>query len=105
MTSPAPATCGTTTGDLVWLSGPSALDNSSIPIHRQLWTSQIALPATSSEDPGPFLVTGSGHGTFLGQVRGHPRINPGDLPGYQTLLAHLPDQKLDLAVLCYEEAL
>ena len=29
---------------------------------------------------------------------------PNSLPGYQTLLAYLPDQELDLAVLCNEEA-
>jgi len=51
------------------------------------------------------VVTGYGYGTFLGRVRGHQaRINPGAMPGYQTLLAYLPDQELDLAVLCNEEA-
>lgn len=58
-----------------------------------------------SSTPGPVVLTGYGYGTVLGLVRGHEaRMNPGDLPGYQTLLAYLPDQDLDLAVLCNEEA-
>lgn len=70
----------------------------------QLWTRHATLPRTG---PGsePVDVTGYGYGTFTGTVLGYPaRINPGDGPGYQTLLAYLPDQELDLVVLCNEEA-
>lgn len=49
-------------------------------------------------------MTAYGYGTFLGRVLGHrARIHPGDNPGYQTLLAHLPDLDLDLAVLANED--
>lgn len=38
-------------------------------------------------------------------MRGHPaRIHPGDNPGYQSLLAYLPDQDLDVVVLANDEA-
>ncbi len=96
----------TTTGDLVRLgqvlrAGQLLATQSA----TQLWTGHTALPATSAANPEPVVVTGYGYGTFLGRVRGHQaRINPGDMPGYQTLLAYLPDQELDLAVLCNEEA-
>lgn len=95
----------TTTGDLVHLSqalrtGQLLTTQSS----AQLWTRRAVL-AASDTDPGPVVVTGYGYGTFFGRVRGHQaRINPGDMPGYQTVLAHLPDHELDLAVLCNEEA-
>jgi hypothetical protein len=45
-----------------------------------------------------------GYGTFLGHVKGQPaRSHPGDNPGYQSLLAYLPDNDLDLAVLSNED--
>ena len=70
----------------------------------QLWTRHAALPA-GEPDGG----TDRGDGVRLRHLprpgpRPQARINPGDMPGYQTLLAHLPDQDLDLAVLCNEEA-
>jgi CubicO group peptidase (beta-lactamase class C family) len=95
----------TTTGDLVRLG--QALRTGQLLTTQsaaQLWTCRTAL-AAADPDPGSVVVTGYGYGTFLGRVRGHQaRINPGDMPGYQTLLAYLPDQELDLAVLCNEEA-
>lgn len=95
----------TTAGDLVRLN--QALRSGRL-LPREdadrLWTPQITLP-TADTHPGPVEPTGYGYGTFLGRVRGHAaRINPGDGPGYQTLLAYLPDQELDLVVLCNEEA-
>ena len=46
-----------------------------------------------------------GFGTFLGTVKGHrAHINPGDNPGYQSLLAHLLDEDLDVVVLANDEA-
>ena len=46
-----------------------------------------------------------GYGTFLGRLEGREaRINPGDNPGYQSLLAYLPDDDVDLAGLCNEDA-
>ena len=95
----------TTAGDLVRLN--QALRSGRLLPREyadQLWTPQVTLP-TAHTDPGPVVPTGYGYGTFLGRVRGRgARINPGDGPGYQTLLAYLPDQELDLAVLCNEEA-
>ena len=95
----------TTTGDLVRLG--QALRTEQLLKTRsatQLWTCHTALAATNTT-PGAVAMMGYGYGTFLGHVRGHKaRINPGDMPGYQTLLAYLPDQELDLAVLCNEEA-
>lgn len=69
-----------------------------------LWTRNAAVPDSNAR-PGPVVVTEYGYGTFLGRIHGHDaRINPGDMPGYQTLLAYVPEQELDLAVLCNEEA-
>jgi CubicO group peptidase (beta-lactamase class C family) len=96
----------TTTGDLIRLA--QALRTEQLLKVRsatQLWTRHSELPAPLGASPEPFVVAGYGYGTFLGQVCGHQaRINPGDMPGYQTLLAYLPDQDLDLAVLCNEDA-
>ncbi|MCE0539577.1 beta-lactamase family protein [Kineosporia rhizophila] len=62
-----------------------------------LWKPQVAL----SEQNG---AAAYGYGTFVGQVRGHAAwFVPGDNPGYQSLLAHLPDSRLDLVVLCNDE--
>lgn len=70
----------------------------------RLWTPQAVLPPADS-GAGAVDVTGYGYGTFTGTILGRPaRINPGDGPGYQTLLAYLPDAELDLVVLCNEEA-
>ena len=84
----------TTTGDLVRLN--QALRAGAVVSTRSaalLWTQHAALPAGEPRQPGPMTLTGYGYGTFLGQVRGHrARVNPGDMPGYETLLAHLPDQ-------------
>lgn len=94
----------TTTGDLVRLL--QALRAGAVVPTRSaelLWTQHVALPA-GDPGTGAMTLTGYGYGTFLGQVRGHrARVNPGDMPGYQTLLAHLPDSDVDLAVLCNEE--
>lgn len=50
-------------------------------------------------------MVGYGYGTFAGTLLGRPaRLNPGDAPGYQTLLAYLSDDDLDVVVLCNEEA-
>ena len=70
----------------------------------QLWTVHATVPRTGTP-PGPIDVTSYGYGTFLGTVLAHPaRINPGDGPGYHTLMAYLPDEQLDVVVLCNEEA-
>lgn len=70
----------------------------------QLWTSQARL-GDSSDAASPVRVAAYGYGTFLGRIHDQAaRINPGDNPGYQSLLAYLPDLNLDLAVLCNEEA-
>ncbi|GAA1437003.1 hypothetical protein GCM10009616_38010 [Microlunatus lacustris] len=96
----------TTTGDLVRLNQALRSDHLLNPRSAaQLWTRHTTLPAPSSTTPEPVVMTGYGYGTFLGRIRGHQaQINPGDMPGYQTLLAHLPNHELDLAVLCNEEA-
>lgn len=94
----------TTAGDLVRLNQALRSGRLLPPEYAdRLWTSQVSLP-TADADPGPVVPTGYGYGTFLGRIRGHEaRINPGDMPGYQTLLAYLADQQLDVAVLCNEE--
>jgi CubicO group peptidase (beta-lactamase class C family) len=96
----------TTTGDLVRLSQALRAGQLLTTLSAtQLWTGHTAVPAANGTNPGPVVVTEYGYSTFLGRVRGQQaRINPGDMPGYQTLLAYLPDQELDLAVLCNEEA-
>ena len=96
----------TTTDDLVRLS--QALRSGQLlkaQSSARLWTRHAVLATDEPVGSGPIVMTGYGYGTFLGRVRGHQaRINPGDAPGYQTLLAHLPDHELDVAVLCNEEA-
>jgi CubicO group peptidase (beta-lactamase class C family) len=95
----------TTAGDLIRLS--QALRTGQLIAPRsatQLWSPHATL-RTAASNPGPVVVTSYGYGTFLGEVLGHrARINPGDNPGYQSLLAYLPEHDIDLAVLCNEEA-
>ena len=63
--------------------------------------------ASVGPDPaskGPVVVEAYGYGTFVGRVGGPGAHQPRDNPGYQSLLAHLPEEDLDLAVLCNEDA-
>ncbi len=69
----------------------------------QLWTPHVEIEG--SDNGGPMVKDAYGYGTFLGRLEGRgARINPGDNPGYQSLLAYLPDDDVDLAVLCNEDA-
>jgi len=69
----------------------------------RLWTPYATVPG--SDVVQPVVTQAYGFGTFLGTVKGHrARINPGDNPGYQSLLAHLPDEDLDVVVLANDEA-
>jgi len=53
---------------------------------------------------GPATATGYGYGYFTGTVLGHRAwFHPGDNPGYQSFLAHLPDLEVSVAVLCNHE--
>lgn len=70
---------------------------------EQLWTPRAVTPSAGHE--GAVVTEAYGYGTFLGRVRGRPaRIHPGDNPGYQSLLAYLPDEELDVVVLGNDEA-
>lgn len=98
----------TTTSDLVRLNQALRAGVLLRPeVADRLWTPYAQVgPAPAADGPvGPVVVEAYGYGTFLGRVAGHrARINPGDNPGYQSLLAHLPGEDLDLAVLCNEDA-
>ena len=93
----------TTVDDLIALS--QALRTGAVlreDVAAKLWTPQ-ATTERSRED-GPVVNHAYGYGTFLGHVKARPgRIHPGDNPGYQSLLAYLPDDNLDLVVLCNED--
>lgn len=93
----------TTVGDLTTLS--QALRTGAVlreEVAAQLWAPHAATGRTGED--GPVVHHAYGYGTFLGQVGGRPaRVHPGDNPGYQSLLAHLPDDDLDLVVLCNED--
>lgn len=68
-----------------------------------LWTRHAELDPPDPADQ-PTSASAYGYGTFLGRVLGHDAwYVPGDNPGYQSLLAHLPDLGVDLAVLGNEE--
>lgn len=70
----------------------------------RLWTGHAEL---DPPDPTDQLLAagGYGYGTFLGRVAGHEAwYVPGDNPGYQSLLAHLPHLDLSIAVLGTEQA-
>ncbi len=96
----------TTVGDLVRLN--QALRSGRVlrpEVASQLWTAHAELPRTPAAGDQPMVVEAYGYGTFLGRLAGRPaRINPGDNPGYQSLLAYLPDRDVDLAVLANEDA-
>lgn len=95
----------TTAGDLVRLNQALRAGDLLRPdVAERLWTPYASVgPDPASK--GPVVVEAYGYGTFVGRVGGHrARINPGDNPGYQSLLAHLPEEDLDLAVLCNEDA-
>lgn len=93
----------TTTGDL--LAFAAALHDGRLlaPASRQAMTTRhTSVPAT--RPPGPVDATGYGYGTFLGTVAGRAaQFHPGDNPGYTSLLARLPEQQLDVAVLCHDD--
>jgi len=93
----------TTAGDLVRLS--QALRAGVLLGERgaeRLWTPYAVVPGAPAG--GPVVPQAYGFGTFLGTVKGRQaRINPGDNPGYQSLLAHLPDEDLDVVVLANDE--
>ncbi len=95
----------TTVGDLVRLHQALRSDRVLRPdVAALLWVPHAQLVRTSPPDPGPVVTDAYGYGTFLGRVRGHrARLNPGDNPGYQSLLAHLPDTDVDLAVLTNDD--
>ena len=97
----------TTTADLIRLN--EALRSGQVigtSTAEQLWTAHAEIPATEADTGEDLIVTEAyGYGTFLGRIAGQTaRINPGDNPGYQSLLAYLPDRETDLAVLCNEGA-
>jgi CubicO group peptidase (beta-lactamase class C family) len=93
----------TTVGDLIVLS--QALRTGVVlgdTVAAQLWTPQVTVGRSGAV--GPVVNHAYGYGTFLGSVQGRPaRIHPGDNPGYQSLLAYLPDADLDCVVLCNED--
>lgn len=71
-------------------------------VAAQLWTPHVTIER--SGEVGPVVNDAYGYGTFLGHVKGQPaRIHPGDNPGYQSLLAYLPNTGLDCVVLCNED--
>ena len=95
----------TTTVDLVRLAQALREGDLLAPASAaRLWTPHARLPG--SRDTGsPLRMEAYGYGTFLGQLGGRTaRMNPGDNPGFQSLLAYLPDDDLDLAILCKEDA-
>lgn len=94
----------TTTDDLVRLNQAIRAGQLIEPeAAAQLWTPHVEIGG--SDDDGPIVMDAYGYGTFLGRLNGREaRINPGDNPGYQSLLAYLPDNGVDLAVLCNEDA-
>ena len=94
----------TTTVDLVRLARALRAGDLLAPASAaRLWTPHARLPA--SDDPGALRMEAYGYGTFLGRLGGRrARMNPGDNPGFQSLLAHLPDDDLDIAILCNEDA-
>lgn len=93
----------TTVDDLIALS--QALRSGALlgdDVAAQLWTPHVSLQR--SDETGPVINGAYGYGTFLGQVKGRSaRIHPGDNPGYQSLLAYLPQDDLDIVVLCNED--
>lgn len=93
----------TTVGDLISLA--QALREGSVvsaDAARLLWTAHRVIPASGI---GETVSIGAyGYGMFLGSLAGSPaRLSPGDNPGYQSLLAYLPERDLDVVVLCNED--
>lgn len=74
------------------------------PTASQVWTSHVELDPPHPAGR-PTTAYAYGYGTFLGQINGHDGwYVPGDNPGYQSLLAYLPDLDVELAILGNEEA-
>jgi CubicO group peptidase (beta-lactamase class C family) len=72
----------------------------------RLWTphAELARPAADGGEENS-VAEAYGYGTFLGRVAGNQAwFVPGDNPGYQSLLAYLPDRNIDLVVLGNEDA-
>lgn len=65
------------------------------------WTPRVILPR--SDQDAPTVASGYGYGTFTGRVLGQDAwFVPGDNPGYQSLLAHLPGTATDVVLLTNE---
>ena len=97
----------TTTADLIRLN--QALRSGQVigtSTAEQLWTAHAEIAAAGADiGERPIVTEAYGYGTFLGRIAGQTaRINPGDNPGYQSLLSYLPGRETDLAVLCNEDA-
>jgi CubicO group peptidase (beta-lactamase class C family) len=69
-------------------------------------TPYAPIPENDSAPDDLVVPTAYGYGTFLGTVAGRPAyFHAGDNPGYKSLLAWLPDDDLDLAVLVNDDGL
>ncbi|SDE02083.1 serine hydrolase domain-containing protein [Auraticoccus monumenti] len=100
------------TGDL-WTTTTDLLRYSSALRHGELldasaasllWTLHTELDAPDPDEQ-PTAARSYGYGTFLGRVAGRGAwYVPGDNPGYQSLLAHLPGPDVTIAVLGSEQA-
>lgn len=63
-----------------------------------MWEPRVPLPP--SDQDAPLVATAYGYGTFTGRVLGQEAwFVPGDNPGYQSLLAHLPGTGTDVVLL------
>lgn len=96
----------TTTEDLIRLNQALRTGRLITPAAAaRLWTPHAVISGLSSDGGREAIsMAAYGYGTFLGTVNGHEaRINPGDNPGYQSLLAYLPGSDVDVAVLCNED--
>ena len=96
----------TTTADLVGFS--QALRSGVVIVEStaaQLWSTHASLdPPSADSAEALFVAQGYGYGTFLGRIGGQrARFHPGDNPGYQSLLAYLPERDLDLVALGNED--
>lgn len=68
-------------------------------------TAHVPLDHTQEPDDRWVVGAGYGYGVFVGTIAGHPAyFHPGDVPGFKSFNAWLPDQRASIAILTNDES-
>ena len=72
---------------------------------RATTTPWAAVDSPDAADDRWIVGRGYGYGLFIGAIAGHQAyFHPGDVPGYVSLTAWLPEDRISIAILCNDDA-